>query len=146
MSVWNSTPNRRLFLTLKVALRALFVTGERHLGFPVPENLDNLLVRNVAHLVVFLDDFAILVADASAILWDGHQRITRLVCCTDIAVNACPSLFTLAGIGISDRSVRSIRQSATDWRKTVVPPEALRALAFAVELVALGELATSEGG
>lgn len=40
------------------------IASKGYLWPPTLQNLNNLLVRNVAHLVVLLDNFAVLVTDS----------------------------------------------------------------------------------
>lgn len=88
-------------LTLKVACRFVGVTSECNLGLPPIQNIHNLPVRNIAHLVVLVDDLSILVADSSLLLVARHQGVTCFVRRTNVAVDSSPPIFTFAGIAFS---------------------------------------------
>ena len=67
--------------TLKAALGLLGVAGESHLRLLLLELVNNLPVGDVAHLMVFLDDEPLLVANPTLAV--RHHRIASIVCLTD---------------------------------------------------------------
>jgi hypothetical protein len=58
------------------------------------ELVEDLAVRDVAHLVVLSDELALLVAHT--ILPVGHHGVAGGVCLADIGVDARPAIFALA--------------------------------------------------
>jgi len=75
------------------------VTVECNLRPPSIQETDDILVCNIAHLVVLVYNFAVLVADSP--IFGRHQRITSFIIRADVAVNARPSFLTLAVVALS---------------------------------------------
>ena len=82
-------------LTLEIASIVFRIASEGNLWPSTIQNLNNLDICNVAHLVVLSDNLAILIAH-SALFSFRHQGITGFVICTHITIYACPPLFTVA--------------------------------------------------
>ena len=87
---------------MKVADSRLLLAREAGLGNLAVQHVQDLTVSNIAHLVVLLDDFAILVANTA--IARLHQAVASLVFGTDIAVDAGPSLVAFARVALSHRS------------------------------------------
>ena len=130
-------------LTLEVALLGGAVAREGSLGLLVLELVEDLPVGDVAHLVVLVDQLALLEADTALAL--GHHGIAGLVGLADVAVDAAPAVLALARVAVPGRSVLvAVGQGATQRRGAVVAPEAGGAVALAICLDALGELVALE--
>jgi len=80
---------------LEVASFVLGIAGKGDLWPSTFQDLNNLDICNVAHLVILIDHLAILIADSSFLAF-WHHGITGLVTGTHIAVDACPTIFTVA--------------------------------------------------
>ena len=81
-------------LTLKVACLVVFLAGKCNLRALLAEQRGNLFVCNVAHLVVVVDNLAVLVTYATFASF--HQCVTGFVVGTNIAINTCPALVAFA--------------------------------------------------
>lgn len=92
-----------IILTLEGASFVFGIATECYLRPPPIENFDNVSVCDIAHLIVLVYDFSILVADSP--LLGRHQRITSFILGANIAVDARPSLFTFAIIALPHRSI-----------------------------------------
>jgi hypothetical protein len=79
---------------LEIALGSLLVAGKGGLGLLVLELIEDLPVCNVAHLEVLLDELAVLVANTTLAVW--HHGVACVVRFADIAIDACPTIATLA--------------------------------------------------
>jgi hypothetical protein len=90
-------------LTLEVAGLVISVTAKCYLGLPPIQHIENRLVCNIAHLVIFVYDVSVLVADSPIL--GGHHSIAGLVLRANIAVDARPSFFTLAGVALPHWSI-----------------------------------------
>jgi hypothetical protein len=90
-------------LTLKCASFVFGIASERCLRPPPIQNFDNVSVCNIAHLIVLVYYFSILVADSP--LLGRHQRITSFILGANIAVDARPSLFAFAVVALPHRSI-----------------------------------------
>jgi hypothetical protein len=100
---------------LKVAFLLFRVTREGGLRLLVLELVENLLVRNVTHLVVLLHQLPVLETHSTLATW--YQRITRLIRLADIAVDATPSFTAVTAVPASWSSVAiAVGQGATQWR------------------------------
>jgi hypothetical protein len=88
--------------TLKVAQGVLLGAGKRSLRDLPVEHLQNLRVRHVAHLVVLLNDLAVLVANT--IVARLHKSVAGLILEADITVNAAPALVAFACVALSQWS------------------------------------------
>jgi hypothetical protein len=73
------------------------------LGLLLLEELHNLRIGDIAHLMVLLDDVAALVAYTSFVIW--HERIACVVGLADIAVYPAPTCVALARLLAPHRSV-----------------------------------------
>lgn len=78
------------------------------------EHTQDFLVGDVTHLVVLLDDIALLVAAST--IFGFHERVTGLVLGADVAVDTRPSLIAFAGVALSHRSVFASGQRAASCR------------------------------
>lgn len=132
-------------------LRSLFAEERR-----------NLLVGDVAYLVVVVDDFAIRVADTAVSRL--HQSIASLVLGANVAVNAAPAIVTLALAAVAHRSIFAAGQGAAHCMQQLASPylfeknrkltrfeavissKPFGAIAFAIELVAVGILSACMSG
>ena len=130
-------------LTLKGTCAVLAIASEGDLRFPSFQNVDNLYIRNIAHLVVLMYDFSILVTHSSFDL--GHQRVTCLIRRADIAIDTRPSIFAFAVVPLSHGSIYSVCQRSTNRRQTVVSSVSRRACTFAVVLITFGILTAGKG-
>ena len=81
-------------LTLEVAFCSVIAAGERNLWLLFLQLFQDLLVRDVALLIVLVDYQISVVADAIHALW--QQRSASVVGIADIAVNAFPARFAVA--------------------------------------------------
>jgi hypothetical protein len=96
-------------LTLEVALFGLGITRESRLWLLLLQLIQDLFVGDIADLEVLLDQLPILVADATFAV--GHHGVAGIVCLTDIAVDAGPTIVTLAFLlAASRRPVFAFRQ------------------------------------
>ena len=98
---------------MKVADPQLLLARKAGLGNLAFQHGQDLAVRNVAHLVVLLHNFAVLVANTSVA--GLHQGVASLVFGTDIAVDAGPSLVAFARIALSHRPFLAAGQRATSY-------------------------------
>jgi hypothetical protein len=97
---------------LKVTLSALLLAGEGDFGYSLLEKITNRSVRDLAHLVVLLDNFAACVADAT-IAFAG-EGIAYAIRGANVAVDSRPPFVALAAVGIAYWSVRATGQGSTD--------------------------------
>lgn len=75
------------------------------------ECVENLAVRNVADLVVLIDDQTLAVTDATIAL--GHHGVTGFVCLADVAVYTLPTIVALAVMALTRQSVVAFCQRTT---------------------------------
>jgi hypothetical protein len=102
MSAWSHVQCQvRCGLTLEIALLCLGVTREGRLRLLVLQLVQDLLVRDVTDLEVFLDQSAILVADAAFAF--RHHGVAGVIRLAYIAVDASPAVITLAFLLTSSR-------------------------------------------
>lgn len=94
--------------TLEVALFALGVAGKSGLRLLLLELVENLAVRDVTDLVVFIDDQALAITDTA--LAFGHHGVTSVVCLAHIAVYTLPTFIALAVVALTRQSVVSFGQ------------------------------------
>ena len=137
---------REMGLTLKRTRRVLPVAGKCGLWLLSLQDLNDFIVCNIAHLIVLLHHVSILITDRPAIIGNVYQGSTRFVFSADIAVDAGPALFAVAGIGGTHGAILSVCQGAADRDEAIVAPIARGTRALAVEFIALGILATGERG
>jgi hypothetical protein len=88
-----------MMLTLEGASVVLGIATKCHLRSPPIQDFDNILVCNIAHLIVLMYDLSVPVANSSLVVW--HQCITRLILGANVAVDARPSLFAFAVVALS---------------------------------------------
>lgn len=88
---------------MEVANARFLVASKSGLRYLAVEHGEDLLVGNVAHLVVVLHDFTVLIANAT--IARLHQSIAGLVLGTHIAVDSSPALVAFASVAGSNRSV-----------------------------------------
>jgi hypothetical protein len=88
-----------MLLTLEGASIVLGIATKCYLRSSPIQDFDNVLVCNIAHLIVLMYDLSVLVANSSFAVW--HQCITRLILGANIAVDARPSLFAFAIVALS---------------------------------------------
>lgn len=94
---------RTLKVTVTVLLFLLFLAGECHLRDLRLKQLSDLLVCDIAHLVVVLDNLAVLIADAAVL--GGSECVADVISRTDIAVDAGPAIVAVACLLRSHRSI-----------------------------------------
>jgi len=95
-----------MVLTLEGTGCLLGIATERNLRPPSIQETEDILVCNIAHLVVLVYDFPILVAHAPIL--GGHQRIASLILRADVAINARPAFLTFAVVALSHGPVALI--------------------------------------
>lgn len=95
---------------LEVTGRILCFAGKCDFRTLLPQEAGNLLVGNVADLVVVLDDLAVLVA-YSTLPW-FHQGIACLVVGANIAVDAGPAFVALTVTAISHLAILATSKRA----------------------------------
>ena len=127
---------------MEVTLLGLGIAGESGLRLLVLQRVQDLAVRNVAHLVVLLDDKTLAVAHAIDAF--GHQGIASLVGGADIAIDAFPALSAVALCALAGRPISAVSERAADRIGAVVATEARRTHAAAVALAAARELVARE--
>jgi hypothetical protein len=88
---------------LEVAFSSIVVARKGNLGYLFLELLQDLLVGDIALLIILMDDQAPFVADAFSTFW--HERRTCAVFSTDIAVNALPAWVAVTGCTVAWRPV-----------------------------------------
>ena len=81
---------------MKLAGFLFLLASERDLGLLVAQKTRNLLVYDIAYLVVVVDYFAACIADTPLLI--GHQSIAGLVRGADVAVDAGPAVVAFAGV------------------------------------------------
>ena len=87
---------RYILVSRSVGLRMIQRNGTQKSEYPsmAVELVEDLLVRDVADLVVLLDEGAVGVADATLLL--GHHGVARVVRLAHVAVDALPAVLALA--------------------------------------------------
>lgn len=89
--------------TLEVACGLVLGTGKGGLRALLAQQAANLLVGDVADLVVGLDDLAVLVADTAVA--GGHERIASLVFGAYVAVDTGPAVVAFARLVLARGAV-----------------------------------------
>lgn len=92
--------------TLKGTGCIVFIAGKSSLWLLSIQNLNDLPIRHVAHLVVLLDNVAALITNATFAF--RHQCITCLIGFADIAVDTGPAFVALAVLILSHGPVLAI--------------------------------------
>lgn len=93
---------------MEVTGAVLGVASEGYLRPPAIKDIYNLLIGDIAHLVVLMNDLSILVTDTA--LLGRHQGITRLILGANVAVDSSPTLFAFAIVTVSQWPIASICQ------------------------------------
>jgi hypothetical protein len=128
---------------LEVAFFSFRVARKGGLRLLVLQCIENLLIRDVTHLVVLLDQLSLLEANATLSTWD--ESVTCLVRLADVAVDATPSFAAFATVSASWCPIAiSIGQRATQRRRAIIASKAWLAVAFAIPLYTFGELVALE--
>ena len=84
-----------MYLTLEIAIRPLPITSKSNLRLLRIQRIYNLLIRDIAHLVVLLLHQTLLIA--YTVLPFRHETVTSVVGLTDIAHDTIPALIAIAG-------------------------------------------------
>jgi hypothetical protein len=90
---------------LEVARSILPFASESDLWALFPEEGGDLFVRDIADLVVVVDDLAVLVTDTA--FAGSHQGVASFVFGANVAVNTGPSLIAVASAPGTHRAVLS---------------------------------------
>lgn len=97
--------------TLEIAGGIFLLASKRHLGTLLSKQPGDLLVGNSAHLVVVVDDLAILVADAT--FTSLHQCVAGLVAGADVAIDSFPAFVTITRSLAAHRTVLATGERST---------------------------------
>lgn len=89
--------------TLEVASSFASVTSECDLRNLFAQQVPNLFVGDVAHLVVVLEEIAHLVADSALVRF--HQRIACPIISAHVAIDTVPAVVAVAAVAFAHRSV-----------------------------------------
>lgn len=89
--------------TLKVASAVAGVTRESDLWNLFAEQVSDLLVGDIAHLIIVFEKVAHLVTDASLVGF--HESIARPVISAHVAVYALPAFVAVAAVAFAHGSV-----------------------------------------
>ena len=98
---------------MEVAKGVLPLAAKGGLGDLSVEHRQDLLVRDVAHLMVLVDDLAVLVADAA--IAGLHESIAGVVLGANVAVDAGPSIVAVAGVAGSHGPILASGQRAASY-------------------------------
>lgn len=104
-------------LTLEIAGGFIGLASEGHLWPLLAEQVRDLLICNIAYLVVVVDDLAICIADAA--ISSLHESVASLVFCTYVAVDSSPAIVAFALVAIAHRSVFTTSKRAAYWEPQV---------------------------
>lgn len=96
---------------MKVAKAGFPLAVESSLGDLAVEHTQDLLIGNIAHLVVLLNHLAVLIADTA--ISSFHKGVAGIVLGADVAVDTCPSVIAVTSVALSHRSVFAPGQRAT---------------------------------
>lgn len=129
-------------LTLEITLFPFGITTERSLRFLLLELIQDLPVRNVAYLMVLLDDHALPEAHAVTAL--GHHGIAREVRLAHIAVDAFPPVLARAFMALTRQPVIAVGERTAKRLAAVFATEAMGTGTLARGLCAVGELVANE--
>ena len=77
------------------------------------EHVQDLFVGDATHLVILLDDLAILITNTA--IAGLHQGVAGLVLGADIAVDARPAFVAIAMLALSHLPVFATGKGATCW-------------------------------
>lgn len=108
------------------------------------EDLDNLLIGDIAHLVILLLHQALLIAHAALVLW--HEGVARRVRLADVAIDPRPAVIALARFAVRPPLLPAllVDQGSAEGNGAVHAAEARRTRALAAGLGAVGELLAGE--
>lgn len=84
---------------MEVAFAVGCIAGKRDLGNLFAEQISNLVVGHIAHLVVVLEHVAHFVATPSLLRF--HESIAGLVLGADVAIDAFPALVAFALVAVA---------------------------------------------
>jgi len=132
-------------LTLKVTFSRLILAAERRLRYLWLNRIQNLPIRNVAHLKVLLLYQALLVTHPILAFW--CECIACIICLANIAVYTTPAIFTIARwlIWLAQWSIFwFLCERAAERFYTIFTTISRRTYTFAIILVALSELVAVE--
>ena len=124
--------------TLKVAVRRVIVARKGNLRLLPLELLQDLLVRDVALLVVLVNNQPPFVANPAFNVW--HQGIASAVGLADIAIYALPTMIAVAGRAFPGWPLVAHGQRAAQRFGTVVSTPSWRTYASPVGGAAVGKL------
>lgn len=102
---------RKRILTLEVTSFIFGFARKRHLWLLVLQLIQNLSIRDIAHLVVLIHNNPLLVADTTFAF--GHECIAGLIRLAYIAVDPFPAFIAFAVSTFPRRSVIPICQRTT---------------------------------
>lgn len=128
--------------TLKVAFRGVIIAREGGLGYLFLQLLQDLLIRNIALLIILVNHESSLVADSINAF--QHQCGASIVTIADVAVYAFPARVAVAGWTISRRTLVARRQRSTERVRTILPSPSCRAYTSTVRCATVGELVALE--
>jgi hypothetical protein len=100
-------------LTLELASRIFSFACESDFRLLVAQESGDLLVHDVANLIVLVHDLAVCITDASFVF--GHEGVARFVRRTDVAVNAFPAVIAVARVTGAHRTILSAGKRAADY-------------------------------
>jgi hypothetical protein len=127
---------------LEVTLVSFSIATECRLCLLILELINDLAIRDVAHLVVLLHDQSFAVADA--IFSIRHHGITCVVRLANIAIYPLPSFGAFALLPLSWKPVLAFWKGSTQWLAAVFSAKTRRAGALAAAASTVGELKTRE--
>lgn len=99
---------------MEVAETGISLAVEGCLGGLAVEHRKDLLIGNIAHLMVLLNNLAILITNTA--IASFHKSVTSIVLSADVAVDTCPSVIAVASVALSHRSIFAPGQRATSYR------------------------------
>jgi hypothetical protein len=96
---------------LKVTFRSLVIASKGNLWYLFFELLQDLLVDDIALLIVLMHDEASFVADSGDV--SRHQRSASIVAVADVTVDAFPARVAVASRPVPRRALVAQRQRST---------------------------------
>ena len=109
---------------LKITFPSLGIATKRRLGQLFLQLVPNLLVGDVADLVILVHDHAILETPRLIFLFVGHEWPTRSVGSTDVTVDALPARIALAMLSSSREAISTVGERAAEGLTAVLATEA----------------------
>jgi hypothetical protein len=96
--------------TLEIAVFCILITGKCYLWLLLLQQVQDFPVRDIAYLIIFLDNLALFVANTA--LFIRHHSIACFIGLANIAVDAFPTFIAIAvfigswksGLAIGQRS------------------------------------------